>query len=116
MGNCPFSKLCPPSSYVLGKSIEFDTKTFKIKSKLLVDSQVHPVCSGSAVCYSDAETWGAHHWHPQIFSPSGIPVLRKTEMASDFHKFHICVQLEIEKINVLRIETKSLEKSGKQED
>jgi hypothetical protein len=37
-------------------------------------------------------------------------------MASDFHKFHICVQLEIEKINVLRIETKSLEKSGKQED
>ena len=27
-------------------------------------------------------------------------------MASDFHKFHICVQLEIEKINVLRIETK----------
>ena len=31
---------------------------------------------------------------------------RKTEMASDFHKFHICVQLEIEKINVLRIETK----------
>ena len=57
-----------------------------------------------------------YYWHPQIFSPSGIPVLRKTEMASDFHKFHICVQLEIEKINVLRIETKSLEKSGKQKD
>ena len=57
-----------------------------------------------------------YYWHPQIFSPSGISVLRKTEMASDFHKFHICVQLEIEKINVLRIETKSLEKSGKQED
>ena len=53
---------------------------------------------------------------PPNYSPSGIPVLRKTEMASDFHKFHICVQLEIEKINVLRIETKSLEKSGKQED
>ena len=31
---------------------------------------------------------------------------RETEMASDFHKFHICVQLEIQKINVLRIETK----------